>query len=202
MKELKYILLIVITILISINGRSQDVASKLNEAQSAYASGNLDNARFALQQALEEINKAIGKEILGLLPVKMGDMAYIEKEDNVTGTSLGYSGLYVNRKYGTDEKNVKIEIISDSPLLAGINALLSMPSFLNAGNPNQKRIKISGYKALLQKNSDDNGKTSYDIQLPFNQSLLTVRSQGVNNENDVIALVNSIAIDKIVKIAQ
>ncbi|MDP4210595.1 MAG: hypothetical protein Q8928_17435 [Bacteroidota bacterium] len=202
MKKLKYIVPIIIVIFVSTNAKSQDVASKLKEAQSAYSSGSLDNARFALQQALEEINKAIGKEILGILPVKMGDMPYVEKEDNVTGAAMGNSSLYVNRKYGTDDKNVKVEIISDSPLLAGINAMLAMPSFLGTGNANQKRIKIAGYKALMQKNSDDNGKTSYDIQVPFNQSLLTVRCQGISSENDAISMANSIAIDKIVKLAQ
>lgn len=202
MKKLKYIVPIIIAIFVSTNAKSQDVASKLKEAQSAYSSGSLDNARFALQQALEEINKAIGKEILGVLPVKMGDMPYVEKEDNVTGAAMGNASLYVNRKYGTDDKNVKIEIISDSPLLAGINAMLAMPSFLGTGNANQKRIKIAGYKALMQKNSDDNGKASYDIQVPFNQSLLTVRCQGISSENDAIAMANSIAIDKIVKLAQ
>jgi hypothetical protein len=179
---------------------AQEVTAKLGEAETAYNSGQLDNTRFALQQALAEIDQVIGKEILGMLPATMGDLPAVAAEDNVTGSSLGFAGLYVNRTYQGTEQSGKIEIVSDSPILAGLNTILAMPMLMGS-DPNQKRIKISGYKALLQKNTDDTGKISWSVQVPFNQSLLTFSCEGFDNENDVIAMANTIPIDKIVKIS-
>ncbi|HYX10000.1 MAG TPA: hypothetical protein VE912_24955 [Bacteroidales bacterium] len=181
--------------------QAQEVTGKLDEAKTAYNSGELDNTRFALQQALAEIDQVIGKEILGMLPATMGDLPAVTTEDNVTGSSSGFAGLYVNRSYQGTEKSASIEIVSDSPLLAGLNSLLAMPMLMGS-DPNQKRIKINGYKGLLQKNTDDTGKVSWDVQLPFNQSLLTFNCDGFENESDVVAMANTIPIDKIVKISK
>jgi hypothetical protein len=113
---------------------------------------------------------------------------------------MGFAGLYVNRSYTGENKNASIEIVGDSPMMAGINALLSMPAFMSS-DPNQKRIKVSNYKALLTKSADDQGVTSYEIQLPFSSSLLTFRCTGVQNENEVVGMINTLPVDKIAKLA-
>jgi hypothetical protein len=184
---------------------SQEVAGKLDEAKSNYKSGNHEDARFALQEALVEIDEVIGKMILDELPKKMGGLEMNANGDQVTGMSSSYVGLFVQRSYGANDtvQSADIEIISDSPLITGINAILSMPAFIAGGDPNQKRIKVDGYKSLLQKNVDENGvAASYDVQIPFGSSLLSFHCRGFANENDVIAMVNTIPVAKIVKIAR
>ncbi len=64
---------------------AQDVTASLDEALSSYKSDNLEDARFALQGALNGINQAIGKEILAILPDEMNGMSKVEEGDNVTG---------------------------------------------------------------------------------------------------------------------
>jgi hypothetical protein len=73
---------------------AQNFDSKISEARSAYKSGNLDDARTALQEALNEVNMAIGKEVLELLPKAMKDLSFNAAEDDVNGTGVGYAGLY------------------------------------------------------------------------------------------------------------
>ncbi len=198
-------LLFITVLLILIPGmilQAQDVQARLDEASSSYESGNLENARFALQEALNELNQVIGKEILDLLPTEMNGMAKVEESDNVTGSGAGFAGLYVNRSYALDTTaSSSIEIVSDSPMLASINAMMTMPAFMSS-DPNQKRIKIGNYKALLTKDSDDQGMVSYDIQLPFGSSLLTFSTEGINDEDEVIDMVNSLPIDEMVKLTQ
>jgi hypothetical protein len=202
---MRKILFAITTLLIIISGiqvKAQDVQANIDEARTSYQSGNLENARFALQQALNSINQEIAKEILALLPAEMGDMPMVEGSDDVSGSSYGYAGLYVNRSYAQDTTaSSSIEIVSDSPLLAGINALLTMPAFAYS-DPNQKQIKINNYKAMLIKSEDDQGTVSYDIQLPFSSSLLTFQCTGIQDENEVIGMVNTIPVDKIVKLTQ
>lgn len=197
-------LLFITVLLILIPGmilQAQDVQARLDEASSSYESGNLENARFALQEALNELNQVIGKEILDLLPAEMNGMAKVEESDNVTG-SAGFAGLYVNRSYALDTTaSSSIEIVSDSPMLASINAMMTMPAFMSS-DPNQKRIKIGNYKALLTKDTDNQGMVSYDIQLPFGSSLLTFSTEGIDDEDQVIDMVNSLPIDEIVELTQ
>jgi hypothetical protein len=180
---------------------AQDVSTQLGEAKSAYNSGDLQGSRFALQQALNEIDRAIGAEIIKLLPVKMGNMTANEAEDNITATSMGFAGLFVSRSYkGDDETKASIQIMSDAPFLAGVNALLALPAF--ASDPNQKRIRIGSYRALLQKNQDDSGKVSWDIQIPVSSTLVTFSCSGIDSEKTVTDMANTIPVDQIARFAQ
>jgi len=180
----------------------QDVAAKLSEAESSYASKDLEGTRFALQEALSGINQAIAKEILDIIPKTMGGMACSEKDDNVSGAS-GFAGISLSRKYGDETKNAQLDVISDSPLIAGINVILSMPAIMGNSDPNQKRIKVGGYKAVLQKQDASEGSpVSYTLQIPLSQSLLTLHVNGVSSENDVMSMANTLPLDKIAKLAQ
>lgn len=177
----------------------QNFESRLSEAQSAYKSGNLDDARMALQEALNEVNMTIGKEVLALLPETMKDLSFDATQDGVNGTGLGYAGLYVSRTYGQagNNQSASIVIITDSPLLAGINSILSLPAIMTSGaDSDQKRIKIGTYKALLQINEDEDGTKNFDVQVPFGNSLLTFHCEGYS-ETDVTAMANTIPVAKI-----
>lgn len=189
-----------IAILVVSGLRAQDVNAQLNEAQSAYKSGELQNTRFALQQALNEIDRAIGAEIIKILPVTMGNMPHVETEDNITATSIGFAGLFVSRSYKADDANASVQIMSDAPFLAGVNALLSLPSFVS--DPNQKRIRIGSYRALMQKSQDDSGKVSWDVQIPVSSTLITFHCSGVDSEQAVTDMANTIPVEQIAKFAQ
>lgn len=197
----KIITTLIFAALVIVGLRAQDVNAQLNEAKSAYKSGELQNARFALQQALNEIDRAIGAEIIKILPQNMGSMSFIEAEDNITATSMGFAGLYVSRTYKAEEDaNASLQIMSDAPFLAGVNALLALPSF--ASDPNQKRIRIGGYRALLQKNQDDSGTISWDVQIPVSSTLITFNCNGIESENEVTEMANTIPVEQIAKFAR
>jgi hypothetical protein len=183
---------------------AQDFDKSTASAKSAYAAGNLEDARFNLENALREVDAAIGREVMKVLPTTLGTLAYNTKEDNVTGASGGFAGLYVHRTYGTGEnKNAYIDIISDSPMMAGISAILSMPAIMNNAESGQKVIKVQGYKTLLTKQTGENGETTgYDVQTPFGNSMLTLHYSGNISEAEITKLANALPIEKIVSIAQ
>ena len=200
MRTTLYSFLLILSLL-TIRVSAQDVNGQLNTATTSYASGDLENARFSLQEALNGVNQAIGQDILNLLPASLGEMNVVAGSDNVTGTNMGFAGLYVNRDYQKDTiRDASLEIISDSPMLATVNSLLTM-STMFVSDPNQKRIKIGSYKALLTK-SEYNDVVSYDIQMPFGNSMLTLETNGISDEAEVTGLVNSLPIAEIVKLAQ
>jgi hypothetical protein len=201
MKKILFAITVALTLLSGAKLFSQDVQANLDAARSSYQSGDLESTRFALQEALNMVNQAIGQEILGLLPASFGGMEKTPDGDNVTGTNMGFAGLFVSRSYGSGNKNASVEIVGDSPLMRGINALLTMPSFMSS-DPNQKRIKIGSYKALQTKSTDEQGVVSWDIQLPLTNTLLTIKCTGVQNESEVTGMANTLPIDKIAKLAE
>ncbi len=194
----KIILLLILAALIHNPLKSQEITSKLNEAHTAYSSGNLQETRFTLQQSLHEIDMVIGAEILKILPVKMGNMQAIEDEDDITATSMGFTGLYVNRKYGTgseENQSASIQIITDSPLLTGISAMLALPIF--GSDPDQKRIRVGSYRALLQRSQDATKGISWDVQIPIGNTLVSFNCTGIEDEKNITELVNTIPLDQI-----
>jgi hypothetical protein len=183
------------------NVSAQEVKKQLEEAQSSYSEGNLQDARFALQQTLNEIDRAIGAEILRLLPSQLDKMAAIETDDNITATSLGFAGLFVSRNYGDQEyPNASVQIISDSPLMAGISAILALPMIGN--DPNQKRIRVGSYRALLQKSQNSSGMVTWEAQVPIGSTLLTFSCNGIDDEKKITELLNTLPIEQIARLAQ
>jgi hypothetical protein len=201
---MKKILILLAVAVFTIPGafiNAQEVTASLDKALSSYRSDDLEDARFALQGALTGINQAIGREILAILPDEINGMSMVETGDDVTGVNTGFAGLFISRSYSAEDRNASIEIVSDSPLLAGINTILAMPGFMTS-DENQKRIKIEGYKALLTRNTDSEGIVSYDLQMPFSGSLLSFQCAGIEDENEVIGMANRIPVDDIVAIAR
>ena len=131
----------------------------------------------------------------------MNGMSKVDDEDNVTGANMGVAGLYVHRSYKGNSRDASIEILSDSPMMAGINTILTMPGFMTS-DPNQKRIKVSKHKALLTRSTDDEGKVSYEVQVPFSSSMMTFQCSGVDDENEVVEMANAIGVDRILEISE
>ena len=178
--------------------KAQDFNKQLADARTAYAAGKLDDSRFAMQQMLQDLDMITGKEILKVLPAKMQDQNVNTANDNVTGAS-GFVGVVIHRDYGAQDKNVSLEVISNSPLIAGINTLLSLPLIGNTGD--NKVIRINGYKALVQKTTGDNNRTDYEIQLPMNTTMITLKAPGYT-QDQVIAMANTLPIAQIAKLVQ
>ncbi len=202
-----YFALIALLIVASVSAQ-QDFAKHLSEARTAYASGKLDESRFAMQQALQELDIITGKEVLKLLPTKMLNDNMRAERDEVTGTS-GFLGVLIHREYGADakkisadslyNKTISLEVISNSPLIGTLNALLSLPFMGN--NPDQKIIKINGYKALVQKVSGDEANKEFELQLPLNNSLLTLKAPG-HTQDELIKMANTLPVAEIAKMLQ
>ncbi len=182
-------------------GFAQDFNKNLATAKSSYGSGNLEDARFAMQQMLNDIDVLVGKEMLKILPLKFDALAAETKSDNVAANT-GFAGVSVHRIYGTGDKTATLDIISNSPLIASLNAILSIPFVGNSGDGSQKIIKIQGYKSILQKSEDsDTGKTDYTLQIPMNSTLITLVANE-SNEAEITKWANSLPLPQIAKMVQ
>ncbi len=182
-------------------GYAQDFNKSIASARSSYASGNLEEARFAMQQMLNDLDMEIGREILKMLPVKMGSAAMNAANDNVTVTA-GITGVLIHRDYGAGEKKYELNLMSNSPLIASVNAILSIPFIGNSGDGTQKIVRVDGYKGMLQKSVDETSKqTDYTLQIPVGSTLLTINAPNTT-EDEVTRMANTIPLSQIAKKVQ
>lgn len=193
-------LIITIFSIISLSSlQAQDFNKQLSTARTAYSGKKLEEARFAMQQMLQELDIMAGKDILKMLPAKMDALNSNPAHDNVSGAS-GFAGIIIHRDYGAGEKMAEVDIIGNSPMLSSINALLALPFIAN--NANQKVIKLEGYKALLNINKDsETSKVTYEIQVPLNSSLLTLKAPTAT-EDEIKKFASTIPVAQLAKTLQ
>jgi hypothetical protein len=181
---------------------AQDVEKYISQANSAYASGQLDVTRNAIQDALRELDIKIGNEIIAMLPATINGLASSVNQDNITDASTGMVGLMVNREWIRETESLDFSIMGNSPLLTGINAMLAMPMMLGA-NANQKKITVEGYKALFEKRIDENNQAQgYNLMVPVNNSLIQFEYSGTASENDFMNMVGQVPIRNILALVQ
>ncbi|MEQ8412952.1 MAG: hypothetical protein RIB71_00750 [Imperialibacter sp.] len=195
-----YLLALIVTVFGLTASAQNDFTASTATAKNEYKAGNLEEARFALQQSLAEVDKEIGKEILGILPKSIAGFSFVEANDNVSGNSSSFGGLFVHRDYGDTTKSVAIDLMDNSPMLAGINSLLAMPMIMNSSDGSQKVVKVSGYKALLQRKDATQAVGGYTLQIPFNQSLFTLDFDGAFTESEVTSAANAMPISEVAKL--
>lgn len=180
------------------NAVAQDaVHARLNEAKGSYSAGNLEDARYSLQQSIAELDAVICKEIMAVLPKEVAGLKYLAEEDYVAGNAMGIVGSSVQRNYKNNDKTLNLTMMNNSPMLSMVTAFLTNPLFGNTADGSQKQIKIAGHKAVLQRNSEEDG--SYTIQVPLNQSLLTLEYNKFT-EPEAIKAAETINIGAIVEI--
>lgn len=152
----------------------------LNSASSSYSSKDLESTRYSLQRALEEIDILIGQKILEMLPTEIAGLKSSPDADEHIASAAGFAGIYIERFYfSTDTlKQMEITLVDDSPLISMINAFVNTPMVM--GMSGKKSIKIDGYKGMYEQVENADPK-EITINIPSNQSLLTMRFTGMDD---------------------
>ncbi len=194
---MKY-LIILGCMLIGSTAFSQNFTTDITTAKTAYSSGKLEDAHFALQQALQEIDIIIGKQVIALLPATMDKFSANTKDDNVM-SNVGFMGSTIHRSWGPND-SVDLSIIGNSPLITTLNAFLNTPMLGGMmSNGNNKIIKVEGYKGQLTKDDAGNGQTNYTIQIPLGSSLITFTAKNTT-DTQITTWANTLPLQQIAKL--
>jgi hypothetical protein len=199
---MKRIIIVLFTVFFAMNVLAQDFAKDMTTAKTAYAAGKLEESHFALQQAMQEIDLIVGKEVLKLLPPKMDSLTINTREDNVSANA-GFVGTTIHRSYGKFTKKADLSIISNSPMVSMLNTVLNSPILGGmTGDPNTKTIKVQGYKARLEKKpGSTEDKNDYELQVPLGSALITFRVDDCS-DSEIMAMANTIPLPQIAKLIQ
>ena len=181
---------------------AQDFTKAMATAKAAYSAGKLEDAHFALQQAMQEVDLIIGKEVLKLLPPKMDVMEINAKDDNVA-SNVGYVGSTIHRVYAKAGRKADISIISNSPLVAMMNTMLNTPLLGGMMRDNKTKIvKVQGYKARLEKQpGSTNDKNDYELQIPLGSALFTFKVDDCT-DSQILEFAETIPLQKIAKLIE
>jgi hypothetical protein len=199
---MKRIIIILFTVFLAMNVLGQDFTKDMTTAKTAYDAGKLEETHFALQQAMQEIDLIVGKEVLKLLPPKMDSLTINTKDDNVSANA-GFVGTTIHRSYGKFTKKADLSIISNSPMVSMLNTFLNSPLLGGmAGDANTKTVKVNGYKARLErKPGSTEDKNDYELQVPLGSSLITFTVDDCT-DTEIMAMANTIPLPAIAKLIQ
>lgn len=158
-----------------------DVSLHIDEARSSYAAASYSPAKAALRQALWGVELEMGKQVLASLPETVGGMSYMEKDDRVSSTGIGFVGMLIQRRYaGNDDMEMNLSVGNDSGLfgLARIAAASGM-YMDNTEQPNHKQIRFQDHNAYIQYDDYD----GYMLSVPFGQASIFML-QGANFDTE------------------
>jgi hypothetical protein len=181
---------------------AQDFSKAMAAAKVSYSAGKLEDTHFALQQAMQEVDLTIGKEVLKLLPPKIDVMESNAKQDNVA-SNVGYVGATIQRAYENGGRKSDIIIICNSPLISMINTILNTP-FLGGmmGDGKTKTVKVQGYKGRLEKQpGSTSDKNSYELQIPLGSALFTFRADDCT-DTQILQYADTIPLQQIAKLIE
>ena len=204
---MKKIFTLLFIAVITIAANAQDFKSDIANARTNYTGGKLSDAHFNIEQAMQELDLIVGKEVLKILPAKMDTLNVNTTDDHVTGNS-GFLGANIHRSYGNlmamngGGKTAEISIVTNSPLISSLNSFLNMPllgGMMN--NDKSKSIKVQGYKGRLEKSDGMNGQADYTIEVPLSNTLITFKITNTT-DTEILNLVNTIPLSQIAKLLQ
>jgi hypothetical protein len=179
---MKRLILTACTLTAIYTAKAQDFKATLAEAKTNYNAGKLAEARFSMQQMMQQIDEKAGQEVLKAYPAELAGFKASDA-GNVNGSSASF-GVNIIRSYKIGDKEIEIRTITNSPLVPSINAMLGASAFL--GGADQKLVRISGYKALLQKSSSDTGY-NYQLQIPMGNTLISLEGENGVTDTELIA---------------
>ncbi len=199
---MKKIIILIIVAYCANAAEAQDFNKEIATARTSYTANKLEDAHFALQQALSEIDIITGKQVLKLLPSQLGTMNANTKDDNVF-SNVGFVGATIHRTWGQGTQTANLDIIDNSPLITTLNAFLNMPFGGMMNSSTSKMEKVQGYKGRLNTDGAGSvaGTSNYTLQIPLNTALITFT---INNTTDtqVLAFANSLPLAQIAKLIQ
>lgn len=199
----KVLLAIIITLSVSATGTAQEFQKSIGTARTAYGAGKLEEAHFALKQALQELDLEIGREVLKILPTQLNSLNAVTANDAVT-TLQGIIGTTIQRNYGEiAADNAELTIMSNSPMVAALNTYLNTPILGGLmKDANTKILKVQGYKARLEKlSSSDANKTPYELQIPMGTALIMLKMTNCT-EAQITAAANAVPLQQIAKLVE
>ena len=157
--------------------RADDVTDTIDEALEAYKDQDYSGAADALQAAAQMVRQKKAEGLTQFLPEAPDGWTAADADSNATAGSF-MGGTSAEREYTKDAASVKVQFITDSPMLQSFMMMANMP--MMAGGNDSKIERIKRQKAILKYDAGDQSGT---INIVVDGKLLVqIEGNGVSNE--------------------
>ena len=189
-------------ICIRVSGQSQ-AETFIKEAQDFLAKQEYKQAILSLQDAINDINLLLAKQVAESLPADINGLkADGDSEVSTAGMGMIGGGMQITKRYRNEAKegnDAEVQILANSPLLSTLSMYISNPSMLGQ---EYKSVRVGATRAILKSEIEDDGTTktrSTEIQIPLGQTLIMVRANGFATEQEELAFATKLDLEKIRK---
>jgi len=203
MKTMIILTLVLTTTISGLFAQSQ-VDTYISEAQQFIAQKNYIEAQLSLQDAINEINNLIAKQIAESLPDEINGLTSNDEQISAAGMGMMGGGMQISKSYenaSKQENTAEVVIIANSPMLASLGMYLTNPSMMG---PEYKSVRVGTHRSIMKSEMEtyygDNGNKeirSSELQIPFSKTLITVTLKGFASEADELAFATKLDIDKL-----
>ncbi len=148
------LLLVLLSLAVALPAAADEISSQLEKGLKLYEQGKIGQAvieiEFALSQLKQKKAEALGK----IFPEPPSGWTAQKPKSSSAGAGLLGGGISASRRYQDGGKGrVKIEVITDSPLIQSLAIMLSNPMFLQSGKAG-RLVRLQGHKAVLKEQEE------------------------------------------------
>lgn len=101
-----------------------DVQKAIADASSYFSSRDFKGTRHEIRQALWGVELEMGNNVLQSLPEKVGNLQYLEDNDKVASSGIGFVGLIIERIYEDGKDMQLVATIGNDAGIIGAAAVL------------------------------------------------------------------------------
>jgi len=163
---------------------ADEIADEIKAALQSYQAGNISEARSNLEFAMQLLAQKKAGDLVSALPAPLPGW---EAEDEQSSAPMGLfgGGVSATRTYRKDDREVRISVLGDSPMLQAVAAMFDNPSIISASGGRVKRV--GGQKVIVTGDGE--------FQLMAGKMMLTI--DGNADQKDKEAYLQKIDIKKL-----
>ncbi|ACN17739.1 conserved hypothetical protein [Desulforapulum autotrophicum HRM2] len=171
---------------------ADDITDSITEGLESYKKGDASAAIQSLNYATQLMmqNKAQGLE--AFLPAPLNGWRSETASSSASGAAIFGGGASAERAYSRGDKQINIQIITDSPMMQGVMMMFSNPMFATADGG--KLEKIGKQKAIV---TYDENAGEGDVKLVIaGRFFITIDGSGITRQ-DLTDYAKTIDYDKL-----
>lgn len=162
--------------------QADDVTDQLERGLKLYKEGKITEALSEVDFAAAQMRQKKAELLVAVFPPAPAGWKAEKPETQAMGRSMFGGGISAAQGYKQEkgQGRVKLEVISDSPILQGVAMMLTNPMLIQgSGN---KLIRIGDEKAVMQ----GEGKSRVEVQMVVdNKVLVKTEVSGLDNGDEV-----------------
>jgi hypothetical protein len=185
--------LVILSFTLNVFAMADEIESDIKNSLESYKSKKYGEAIVFLDSASQKIRKIKAGNIETVFPDPLIGWTAKNPESSAIGSMFMGGAISASRVYANNRRTIRIEIVSDSPLISMVSGMLSNPMIV-AASPMLNIKQIKGESAILE--WDSMSKTGSAKVVIDNKILITISGNNCKEE-DIIDYANAIDYGKI-----